>query len=258
MNQLPDRYKEYLINKILQYPIICSILATCFTLSIPLYHFFGGRWQWIALCLGIFVLLAIFVSINLIPVLVIAANRIILRPTPSCSIYDNPVRYICVTLKDHRPVFYVTTRPNDLDANMDDATKYYIISSWIQSPGDLVTIQPVQFQPENLPGENKTAYRLPEGYGIRPAGPSGGDRQRVEFSSISSTGHEILDSGHIDSSLLRTFNSGWYLVSNCRCELTRWWYNRSDHEGYVNSYYVRLPQDTRAFLREDRESIRAP
>ncbi len=192
MNLLANSYKEYLIDTFLQYPIICSTLAICFTWVIPLYHLCGGHWERIALSLAIIELFTILASINLIPVLVAAPTYLILRPTPSCSTYDDPERYMCITLKDHQHVFYVTTRlpqPNDLDASLKNATKYYIISSWRSSPDDLITIEPAQFQPENLPDENKPAYWLPEGYGVRSAGQSGEDKQiKVTLYSISNTG----------------------------------------------------------------------
>ena len=266
LSLLLDTFIEWVVDPFLQNPIICSSLVTCVTLLfLPLDCFGGGRWEWIALCHVIVVLLVILVSIIVIPVLNIAPSYLILRPKSSCSTHDNPVRYICVTLKDHQPVFYVTTKlpiPNSLDAvNMNNATKYYIISSWIPpADGDHVTIEPVQFQSENLPGKNK---RLPKHFGVlcQPAEQSGGDRQiRVTYNCISSTGEQIPYSGFIDSNLLREFESGWYRVSNCRCKLTRWWYSRrgSHHEGYVNSYYVRLPYYTRYFLRENKKSTHAP
>ena len=263
MDLLSDKCKEYFIDTFLQHPIIYSTLVTFLIWLLPLYKICGGHWEWIALCLAIFELLGILVSIKLVPVLNIAPSYIILRPTPSCSTYDNPERYICLTLKNHQPVFYVTNqlpKPND---GLTNATKYYIISSWISSPGDLVTIEPVQFQPENSNGENKQAYSLPKGYGVQAAEPSGQDQQKVTFYSVNingSTGILIPNSGFIDSSSLKKFESGWYRVSNCRCELTRWWYNRqgSHSEGYVDSYYVSLPQYTRFFLQEGGESTHAP
>jgi hypothetical protein len=255
---VPDAVAVLFIDAFLQYPFTCSF-GFCSLLYIlyPIYFDNDGTKgpRWIVSCVAIFVLLA-FTSVFLIPILAIAPDRIIFRPTPSCSIFDSPARYICLTFNDrHQHVFYTTTwrQCNSSDTNMKNATKYYIISSWIPSFDHYVTTERVPFQPDSSPDENKTAYTLPEGYCVRAAGPSGGDRQKVAFYSINGNRHHLLDSGYIKSSLLKNFTSGWYLVSSCNSELSRWWYNCT--LGYVSSHYVRLPQYTRTLLLEDRDSI---
>ncbi len=257
-SELLDTVKLSLIEKFLQYPIIWSFYSTCCTFPL-LYLIFEGRWKLIALFFVIVFLLAIFATTNLIPALSIADDSVILRPTSSCSFNDNKIRFLNLTLNNqHQPVFYDTTTkgennnldPNNLDPNISNATKYYIISLWIPSSDDLVTIESVQFQPENS-HETKT---LPRDYFVRSAdGPRDGDRQKVKFDSITTNGGTKLESGHINSNSLKRVPSGWYRVSNCKCELSRRWYRSRDKhvEGYVNSHFVRLSQFSKDFLRED-------
>ncbi len=242
---LPDVIGVVFIETFLQYPIIWSFYFTCYT-SPPLYLIFGGRWKLIALFFVIVFLLAILATTSLIPVLPIEnVGSVILQPTPSCSVNDSPIRYLHRTLNDQlQTVYYTTTLPES------NKSKYYIISSWIPSPGDLVTKNPVQFQLEN-----KTARELPKDHFVRSARSREGDLkgQRVDFYSICGNGGIKLESGHITSNSLESVRSGWYRVSNCKCELSRWWYrSRNEYvEGYVNSHFVRLSQLSKTLLRED-------
>lgn len=247
------------LDGFLQYPVFCSSMV-----CIPLYIFYPVHhekteatkgWRWVARCIVVFVLLSV-ASIFLTPVLTLAPDRIIFRPTPSCSTYDNPTRYICLTLDDHhRQVFYTTTwqKCNNSDANIKNASNYYIISSWIPSFEHFVTTKSMEFQPESSPSKNKTAYTLPENYCVRAARPTGGDQLKVAFYSISGNRTHLLDSGYVNSSFLKPFYSGWYLVSNCRSDLSRRLYNCTN--GYVSSNYVRLSQYTRALLLENRDKV---
>ncbi|XP_028395017.1 uncharacterized protein LOC114519142 [Dendronephthya gigantea] len=253
---LPGEVAGLFVDAFLQYPISCSLVFS--SLLYIIYPVFFPNtdatkgYRWIYSCIAIF-LLTSTISIFLIPVLALAPDRIIFRPTPSCSIFDRPTRYICLTFNDrHENVFYSTTwkECNERDVNMKNATKHYIISSWIPSFDHFVTLTSVLFQPDDSHGEKKKAYPLPAGYCIRAAGPIEGDRQKVAFYSINGTSYHLLDSGYINSSSLTKFYSGWYLASSCRNELSRWWYNCT--LGYVSSHYVRLPQYTRSLLLEGR------
>ena len=211
---------------------------------------------WIVCLVFIYVAVTTITILLFIPTLVTDPDRIILRPTPCCSTFDKPTRYICKTLNVKRqPVHYVTTwgKCDKSDPNMENATNYYIISSWTPSNDHYVTTKRILFQPESSPGENKQPYYLPEGYSVRAAGPTGEDRQKVAFYSIDGNRNHLLDSGYIDSNLLKKFHTGWYEVSNCRSELSRWWYECSP--GYVCSHYVSLPQYRRKLLLEDRDSM---
>ncbi len=261
LSELLDIFKLSIIETFLQYPIIWSFCFTCCTLPLQ-YLIFGGRWELIALFFVIVFLLAIFATINMIPALSIADDRVILRPTPLCSSTDSKIRFLNRTLNDqHQSLFYDATTEQECsssDENISNATKCYIISLWKPSSDDLVTIESdVQFQPENSHGENKPAYHLPKDYFVRSVGSRDGERQRVQFYSLSKTGGTKLESGHINSNSLKSVPSGWYRVSNCKCELSRWWYRTRDEyvEGYVNSYFVRISQYYRTFLLEDSKNM---
>lgn len=252
---LPVEVAGLFVDAFLQYPISCSLVfSTLLYIIYPVFFKTGAAedYRWIASCIGIFILTST-ISMFLIPVLALAPDRIIFRPTPSCSVFDSPARYICLTFNDrHENVFYTTTwrECNAKDLNMKNATKHYIISSWIPSFDHFVTLTSLPFQPDSFRGEKKPPYPLPAGYCVRAAGPSGGAQQKVAFYSINGTGYHLLDSGYINSSLLTKFHSGWYLASSCRNELSRWLYNCT--LGYVSSHYVRLPQYTRSLLLEER------
>ncbi len=163
---VPDNVAVLFIDAFLQYPFTCS-LGFCSLVYILLpvrFHEADAAkgWRWVVSCVAIFVLSAM-ATCFLIPVLAMAPDRIIFRPTPSCSIFDNPTRYICLTFNDqHQHVFYTTTwrQCNSSDTNMNNATKYYIISSWIPSFDHYVTTERILFQPDCSPGENKSAYHL--------------------------------------------------------------------------------------------------
>lgn len=244
-----------LVDKCLQYPITCSLMFSVglYTFA-PLYSSDATKgWRWVLSCTAGFVLLAL-VTVGLIPTLQITAPRIIFRPTPSCSTFDNPARYICFTLDNsHQQVFYITTlqKCDGDDPKMKDATNFYVISSWIPSFNHFTTRRPVQFQPAAVPGESKPSYRLPENYCVRAAGPISNDPLKVAFYSLKESQQILLDTGYINKTDLIEFHFGWYLVSSCRTELGRWWF--SCKSGYVSSHYVSLPQYSRILLLEQRE-----
>ena len=252
---LPDDIKVLFIDTFLQYPFSCAlglslIIFVLFPVQFHQADAAKGR-RWLASCVFIFAL-SMITSVLLKPVLALASDRIIFRPTPSCSTFDNPPRYICLTFNaNHQQAYYTTNwqNCNSSDPNMNNATKYYIISSWIPSFDHFVLTERVLFQPES----SSDAYPLPKGYCVRAAGPTGGDRQKVAFYSISGSRQHLLDSGYINSTLLKEFTSGWYLVSSCISELSELWYNCT--VGYVSSHYVRLPQYARKLLSEDRGNI---
>ena len=131
-----------LVDQCLQYPI-----RTAFVFSLVIYVFVpilyvdpghsarteGKRWA--ITCLVIFVILGA-VLILCIPTLQLTASRIILRPTPSCSTFNNPARYLAFILdKNNNQVFYVTTTKGvkNTDPHMKEAAPFYIISSWNRS-----------------------------------------------------------------------------------------------------------------------------
>ena len=240
-----------LVDKCLQYPITCSL-----TFSVGLYNFaplfwdsdITKGWRWMLKCIVCFALLSLMI-VGLIPSLHITAPRIIFRPTPSCSTFDNPTRYICFILDDnHHQVFYITTTQS-CDAQ-ENATNFYIISSWIPSFNHFTTRRAVEFQPAAVPGENKSSFTLPENYCVRAAGPISEDPLKVAFYSHSGSQQILLDTGYINKTDLMKFHFGWYVVSSCKTDLGRWWY--SCENGYVSSYYVTLPEYSRILLLEQR------
>lgn len=248
------------VDSFLQYPVMCSLLF-CIGLFIFYPVFYEKTdatkgWRWVISCLVVFVLLSV-VAIFLKPTLSLTAPRIIFRPTPSCSTYDRPPRYICFTLSgmDHLQVFYTTTwrKCDNSDTNMKTASKFYVISSWIPSFDHFITKRPVKFEPESSPGETKMSYVLPENYCVRAAGPLGEETLKVAFYSINGTQHHLLDSGYINKTELEEFHSGWYLVSNCKSEVSNWLFNCT--RGYISSNYVRLQQYTRLLLLEQRGQL---
>ncbi|XP_046847096.1 uncharacterized protein LOC124440711 [Xenia sp. Carnegie-2017] len=259
MKELVIQVSGLFIDAFLQYPVSCS-LAFCIALYIlyPVYYKDTEATKglrWIVSCFAIFILLSV-ASIFFVPQFRMATDRIIFRPTPSCSTFDNPARYICLTFNEkHQQVFYTTTwrKCSRSDENMQNASNYYITSSWIPSFDHFVTRERMLFQPEHTQDEVKNPYYLPENYCVRAAGPSDGERVKVAFYSIKGTDLHLLDSGYINSSILKEFHSGWYQVSNCRSDLSRWMFDCSN--GYVSSNYVRLPQYTRILLLEQRSKL---
>lgn len=247
------------VDVFLQYPVCLSfVFSALIYVLYPVYYEKSDAtkgWRWVRYCVAIFVLL-LLVSFLLIPVLSLAPDRIIFRPTPSCSTFDSPTRYICLTLNEHhKQVFYTTNwrKCDSIDPNMANASSYYIISSWIPSFDHFVTNRSIKFHPDSSPGENKSAYDLPENYCVRAAGPIGGDKQKVAFYSINGSKHHLLDSGYINSSVLQEFHFGWYFVSNCMSGLSRWLFNCTN--GYLSSHNVRLNQYTRTLLLEQRNQV---
>lgn len=259
MNPFSGDVAGLVVDSFLQYPVACSF-AFCIGLFIfyPIFYEKDATkgWRWFVSCVVVFVLLSA-VSIFLKPTLSITPDRIIFRPTPSCSTFDNPARYLCFTLSDpdHDQVFYTTTwrKCDKSDANMRNASKFYIISSWIPSFDHFITKRRVNFEPDSSPGEDKKSYTLPENYCVRAAGPLGGDKIKVAFYSINGSQHHLLDSGYINKTELEEFLSGWYLVSSCKSELSKWLFNCT--RGYVSSNYVRLQQYTRRLLLEQRGEL---
>lgn len=265
-NIFSDHRVGPVVDSFLQYPVACSL-----AFSITIYIFYPVFFErdatrglrWFTSCIVVFVLLSV-VSISLKPTLSLTADRIIFRPTPSCSTFDRPARYLCFTLSspNHDQVFYTTTwrKCDNSDANMRNASKFYIISSWIPSFDHFITKRPVKFEPDNSPGDNKLykqSYMLPENYCVRAAGqgPFGEDIDKVKiaFYSISGSQQHLVDSGYVKKTELKEFHSGWYLVSSCKSELSWWLFNCT--LGYVSSNYVRLYQHTRMLLLEQRGQL---
>ena len=203
MNPFSGHMAGLVVDSFLQYPVACSF-AFCIGLFIfyPIFYEKEATkgWRWFVSCVVVFVLLSA-VSIFLKPTVSITAARIIFRPTPSCSTFDNPARYLCFTFSDpgHDQVFYTTTwrKCDKSDANMRNASKFYIISSWIPSFDHFITKRRVNFEPDSSPGEDKKSYTLPENYCVRAAGPLGEDKLKVAFYSINGSQHHLLDSGYI-------------------------------------------------------------
>ena len=69
----------------------------------------------------------------------------------------------------------------------------------------------------------------------------------MAFYSLNGTETILEDTGYIAKKDLQEFQSGWFYVSNCRTELTRWLF--SCKNGYVSSAYVRYNEYARAILR---------
>ena len=85
---------------------------------------------------------------------------------------------------------------------------------------------------------------------LRPtAGPISADPLQVAFYSLSGTETILDDTGYIAKKDLEEFHSGWFRVSNCRTELTRWLFDCKT--GFVNSTYVQLTEYQRIFLRAE-------
>ena len=257
-NEFCGRIAGFLVDKCLQYPITSSLIA-----FLGFFCIFGPLWydtaatkgrRWIISCVvGLVLFPAILVG--LIPTLHVTAPRVIFRPTPSCSTYDNPPRYICSILINHQQQFYITTKQkcDPQDQNFKNATSFYIISSWIPSFNHYTTRRKVDFEPVTIvPGEKRKSYKLPDNYCVRAAGPTSEDRIRVAFYSL--TDHSeliLLDTGYINKTDLLEFRFGWYYVSSCRTDLERWWFSDCK-TGYVSSHYATLSEYSRILLLEKR------
>ena len=131
---------------------------------------------------------------------------------------------------------------------MNEAAPFHIISSWIRSPNHYqIVSEKINFQPASVQGVNKPPYDLKRGYCVRVAGPTTADPLLVAFYSLNGTETILDDTGYIAKKDLEEFRSGWFYVSNCRTELTRWLF--SCKNGYVSSAYVRYTEYTRVILR---------
>lgn len=256
MDEFLGRVAGLLIDNCLQYPISCSFLFSVgFYTFAPLFwdSAVTTGWRWVLSCLAGFVIVSLAMT-GLIPSLKITTDRFIFRPTPSCSTFDNPARYICSILdENHQQIFYITTQRkcDRTDPQMKDASSYYILSSWIPSFDHYVTTRRIQFQPAAVPNENKPSYSLPENYCVRAAGPVNADPLSVAFYSLTGSRETLHDTGYINKTDLTEFHFGWYTVSNCRTELGRWLF--SCEKGFVSSHYVTLPEYFRILFLEQRK-----
>ena len=258
MDNLLASVAGLLVDQCLQYPIrtafVCA-LATYIVVPIRVDPGHSTRTEgirWIVSCLVIFVILGAALTLC-IPTLQLTASRIIFRPTPSCSTFNNPARYLAFILdENNNQVFYVTTTRGveNTDPHMKEAAPFYIISTWIRSPNHYrILSEKVEFQPASVPGMNKPPYYLKRGYCVRAAGPPSADPLQVAFYSLNGTEIILEDSGYIAQKDLEEFHSGWLRVSNCRTELTRWLFDCKT--GFVSSAYVRFTEYERIFLRAE-------
>jgi hypothetical protein len=170
-----------------------------------------------------------------------------LQPTASCSTSEDPIRYLCRTVDGQRQHLFYTAIHDSLK-DLNKPTKYYITSTWIPSFDEFVLTESVLFQPE---GENE-AYRLQKNVCVRAAGPTGLVKQNVTFTKINKEGKSDKKEGDIISRVLKKQNCGWYKVSNCRSELSRWWYSRDHTTGFVCSRDTMQSQAQRDYLLEER------
>ena len=255
MKAITEKIAGLLVDKCLQYPIMC---AFAFTLGHALFGLFHGcnlnlSWyKWMTVNVVAFVLVAGTLTAA-IPSLQMTAPRVILRPTPSCSTFNNPTRYLCFILSNENvQKYYETNRRASCEAddpNIAHATPFYIRSPWIPSLEHFRLLEEIQFQPE---GEGKPPYKLPKGYCIRAAGPSSLDPLPVIFYSLNGTTKIITDKGHIDKKYLEDYKFGWYFVSSCRTDLSTWLYNCTS--GYLSSTYVPLSEYSKKVLMEESDS----
>ena len=258
MDEFKSSVAGLLVDQCLQFPIYTALVFSLgFYVVVPIITDPGhsarteGR-RWAVSCLVIFGLLGATLT-WFIPALQLTASRIIFRPTPSCSTFNNPARYLAFIL-DHNDnqVFYVTTTSavEKTDPHMKEAAPFYIISSWIRSPNHYrIVSEKISFQPASVKGMNKPPYELKKGYCVRAAGPTSADPLLVAFYSLNGTETILEDTGYIAKKDLEEFQSGWFYVSNCRTELTRWLFRCKN--GYVSSAYVRYTEYTRGILRVD-------
>ena len=258
-SSLVNNVAGLLVDKCLQFPISSALVFSLgFYLFWPVYadpnhnNRIEGK-RWIISCLITFILVGLALT-SFIPTLQLTPNRIIFRPTPSCSTYNNPPRYLAFILDvNNNQAFYVTTVKgvNNTDPRMKDAAPFYVISSWIRSPNHYRTTKRILFEPAK-----GKPYNLPYGYCVRAAGPTSADPLLVAFYSLNGTETILQDTGYISKEFLEEYHFGWYLVSNCRTDVSRWFLDCKT--GYVSSTYVRLPEYVRILLLENSESMKEP
>ena len=173
MDEFKEKVAGFLVDLVLQYPVYSAFL-----ISVGLYTFSPfildekniSRRLWVFIFLTGFALISA-VLIAVVPVLQLTTERVIARPTPCCSTYNNPARYLCFILnEENKQIFYETTlrKCDGTDPNINTAASFYIISSWIPSPDHFRTKRKILFHPD---GENQKPYDLPEGYCVRANGP---------------------------------------------------------------------------------------
>ena len=166
-SSLVNNVAGLLVDKCLQFPISSALVFSLgFYLFWPVYadpnhnNRIEGK-RWIISCLITFILVGLALT-SFIPTLQLTPNRIIFRPTPSCSTYNNPPRYLAFILDvNNNQAFYVTTVKgvNNTDPRMKDAAPFYVISSWIRSPNHYRTTKRILFEPAK-----GKPYNLPYGF----------------------------------------------------------------------------------------------
>lgn len=253
MEAITEKIAGLLVDRFLQYPVTCAVV---FTIGHALFgQLFRGNdpgirsWRkWVLLNAAAFSLAAVTLAVAM-PRLQMTPPRVILRPTPSCSTFNNPTRYLCFVLSDeNQQVFYETIRRacETDDPSLPSATSFYIRSPWIPATEHFRLLREVDFQPE---GQGKPPYKLPKGYCIRAAGPPSLDPLPVIFYSLNGTTKIVTDKGPIEKRHLEEYEFGWYLVSSCRTDVSAWLYNCTS--GYVSSTHVSLSEYSRKVLMEE-------
>lgn len=240
----------------LRYPVTGS-----FIISVVLYFFIplcvkerrAQGWSWVARCAVAFAALLSVLTI-VIPPLQIVSVRVILRPTPGCSTEMDPRRLLCAIVDENQvQTFYESTKPSCARHNGTELVEgtgmpYYVISSWIPAPNHFRARTNIAFDPQ-LESTEQQCFFLPKGRCIRIAGPTEEDPLKVEISKWKERRRQSVNVGFVNRSSLEVFNTGFYVVSNCKTDAGRWLFKCTI--AYVNSYYVRLPAYMRILLLED-------
>ena len=248
---------------VLEYPLVLFIVSgVIISTMIFLFDFiFLGNsrltdWSYFLKFMAVYCVIMAVVFVTFIPPLKMNTERIIFRPTENCNMFENPTRYVCFILGDK---IYITTKRGCV-GTVTNATSFYIISLWIPSKNQYRLKNKVFFHPENATDEApKPPYWLPGNYCIQEyideSSPSTHDRLRVSFISWTNSSVITSDSGYIERTHLEPYTTGWYKVSNCRWEVTRWLpFDGYCITGYVSNHYVNLPENM-ARLLHDNENL---
>lgn len=240
----------------LRYPVTGSlVISTCLYFFVPVCSKAKPALEglsWVGRCAVAFGAI-VLVIVLVIPPLQIVSVRVILRPTPSCSTEMDPRRLLCAIVNENQiQTFYESTRQscvcrNCTDLEEEPGMSYYVISSWIPAPNHFRTRTEIVF--DTVESTEDQCFILPKGRCIRTAGPTGEDPLKVEIIKWKGRKRQSFDKGFINRSSLEEFNTGFYVVSNCKTDFERWLFSCTI--AYVNAHYVRLPTYMRILLLED-------
>jgi hypothetical protein len=220
------------ISGIIFYVIAHFLVSVFFNSSRlnSLVYFFGFMTLYITIMAGLFFYSA--------PVLQLSTDRVILRPGPNCSFFEDPPKYMCYYNETEKA--YTTIK----DCSITPPTNliaFYIISTLIPSVHQYKLKDEFYFYPQNGTGP-LVPFWLPANYCIQEFKPSLSteDKLSVKFTSKHTETSKItFETGFVDKTDLAADETGWYRVSSCMLEVMRF-LSFDCITGYISQSYVKV------------------